>query len=149
RVRVQHLLADGTRALGDAGLPVTSGDDAQVIFRIASDGAGGVYVCWTEYVSGVYAMHLTAAGSAAPGWPADGLLVANVSLDLTEPTAIADGLGGLYVLWGDVKPGAVGPSAHARAMRLLGDGTRAPGWPAGGLLLVDRAGAFFTVLEDA
>ena len=147
RLRVQHLLADGTRGLGDEGIQVVSGDEHQVVPRIVSDGAGGVYLCWAEYLGGVYATRLTSSGAVAPGWPSEGMLVASSSLDLATPTPIADGLGGLYLLWDDEKVvGELG--SHARVVRLLADDTRAPGWPAQGILVADRP-AFMNTLDAA
>src|SRR2546428_7631250 len=46
--------------------------------RIASDGAGGAFICWVEGRNGnddLYLQRLLPSGDLAPGWPPDGVPV--------------------------------------------------------------------------
>jgi hypothetical protein len=145
---VQHLLEDGTRALGDAGRKL-AGALPQYDLRAASDGAGGMFLSWSSFTPAVFSLyiqHVTAAGAVAPGWPHQGRFV--VTPDTAEyserpaPTLLADGLGGTYLLWAEYQHG------RAYALHLLADGSRAPGWPTDGLLVVDRVSSSVE-LDDA
>ena len=67
---------------------------------------------------------------ADASWNADGNAVCTAAGAQTGPTSVTDGSGGMFVVWTDARPGAVG----FYAQRMLGDGTIAPGWPANGVL---------------
>src|SRR5690348_1765782 len=74
-VSVQHVLADGSIAPGwpAAGVVVSNTTGQQDEPCVARDGAGGVYVAWTDYRSGVsnsdiYVQRLNTLGLVAPGW---------------------------------------------------------------------------------
>jgi hypothetical protein len=106
---------------------------------IASDGAGGAFVVWTDARNGagsnddIFLQRVTASGAIAPGWPADGQAVCLASgIQLAEEIA-PDGLGGVIVAWRDNRndtPG--GTSADIYAQRVLSNGSLAPGWPVDG-----------------
>lgn len=148
RVCVQHLLADGSRALGDDGLRFGSGDKTEL--RSAADGHGGVFLSWTDEsvpeAGSRWLQHVTAAGDLAPGWsPAGRTAVEPPFPSPSRSMLLQDPLGGVYLVW-------QGRYVHGRedalALRFLADGSRAPGWPAGGLL-VAAGSETSTELEDA
>jgi hypothetical protein len=130
-IRLQHVLEDGTIAPGMPAQGTVACSLATITqlgeLRAIPDGANGAYLFWTEgvyRVSGMYyVQHVLADGKRAPGWPARGRLVSSVG-SLTVPQAVADGTGGLFVIW----PGGGG----AYSMRILADGTNAPGFSAVG-----------------
>jgi len=111
---------------------------------MALDGAGGLYAVWADFrnappgaVPGgfddeywdVYAQHVVANGSIAPGWPATGLAVCTLPEQQTYPSITAEGLGGAIVTWQDYRDFYL----QTYAQRINPDGTRAGGWPENGL----------------
>jgi len=154
-VRAQHLLADGTYAGGwpAAGLVVCSSpteagtiahfDATYAFYRESAvpDGAGGLYVAWTDHRASatdgdVYAQHVLGDGTLAPGWPVDGLAVCTAAGDQRQPVAAADGQGGLLLAWQDAR----GADRDITVQRLDAAGNAAPNWPAGGLPLCTATG---------
>ncbi len=68
-----------------------------------ADGAGGAYVGWDES-RGIYAQHLTAAGSVASGWIEGGGPVCSIT---SEPVyAATDRAGGVLFAWHDHRDGS-------------------------------------------
>ena len=86
-----------------------------------------------------------ADGSAAPGWPVDGLLVkTGVAYD-APPTFLSDGRDGILFSWRD--------AGTIKGWRYLADATLASGWPAVGLPLLDgtaqpSAGDYYLTAND-
>ena len=107
---------------------------------LASDGAVGAYVVWTDERNSptgsnddIFLQRVTASGAIAPGWPADGLALCLASGTQGAEYITPDGLGGVIVAWRDYRnqvPG--GTDADIYAQRVLADGTIAPGWPLDG-----------------
>lgn len=130
----------------------------------APDPSGGAFVFWEDLRQpdadlAVVGMRILADGTRAPGWPDDGLLVAASPGDEQEPRALADGAGGVFVTWQTMGDPA-GLDLHL--LRLTAEGTTAPGWSPGGLvvaagpgdqraasLLADGTGGVFVAWQDA
>ncbi|HTY01155.1 MAG TPA: hypothetical protein VMG09_14110, partial [Bacteroidota bacterium] len=75
-----------------------------VPFDICSDGAGGVYACWYLSTTGVlYAQWFDNTGTAH--WGANGTIVCNIGLAISNPAISADPTGGVIVAWRDVRNG--------------------------------------------
>ena len=90
----QHLTGSGAVAAGwpSTGLALCtyrtsagliryspSGRPPQPYSSVASDGAGGFYVAWSDQradAGDIYTQHVLADGTLAPGWPLNGLAVA-------------------------------------------------------------------------
>jgi len=108
---------------------------------IAPDAHGGVFAFWFEArpdSPGVYASRLQIDGSPAPGWPTPGRRVVETDRFAGASTrAVPDGSGGAYVAYWN--PFLSAPNPHLAVARLAADGSPAPGWPTGGLLLFDEA----------
>ncbi|MEO5989786.1 MAG: FlgD immunoglobulin-like domain containing protein [Candidatus Eisenbacteria bacterium] len=120
------------------GVPVCRRGEDQVTPAITGDGRGGTLVTWFE-VTGIGMQRLTSTGTVAEGWPPDGILLVNDTLQfisVDQPSIIADGDGGGYALWSDV-PTAAWPNGPwtARLQHISANGVVAPGWPEDGLLL--------------
>lgn len=99
--------------------------------RLASDGAGGIYLAsYGNSTAQIRLQHLLADGSTAPGWSPRGRRIGEAfSLEFCH--LLPDGSGGAVVVWPDLS--AAG--ARMRALRVNADTTIAAGWPAAGLLL--------------
>lgn len=156
------------------GTPVAPHPSHQVWPAVAPDGAGGAYVAWVDtrnnppgtplwaQETDLYLQRVTATGAAAPGWPADGVPVC-VAPGYQAPNGdlavIADGAGGVLVLWGDGRPYPSGVDLCLQ--RMTGSGAPAPGWPVNGIavcsandtqdgaqLVADGSGGAFVVWRD-
>lgn len=143
RLRAQHLTASGAPLWGDGGLAVVSDASGQSDARMVADGADGAFFAWMDARHGndlaIYAMRLANDGSPAAGWPAAGRLVRTSGALPQSPNLVPDGAGGLLVLWQEFETLAdQSLGLQPRLVRLLGDGSLAPGWPADGVRLVVR-----------
>lgn len=136
----QRLTRAGAPALGwpAAGLPVCTAALTQTGPQACGDGAGGLFVAWTDQTSGVagsdvYLQRVSGAGTLAPGWPAAssrGVLVSNAARKQVNPIVVSDGTGGVFVAWTDTRTGAA--LNDVALTHVLADGTFAGGWPANG-----------------
>ena len=122
-----------------AGLPVCAAADNQGSPAIVADGAGGVFVAWSDHRAGtydIYAARVTASGELAPGWLVDGTPVCVAADDQRKPQLVTDGAGGMIVGWQDHRAS----SWDLYAQRLGGDAAVAAGWAADGMPLCVAAG---------
>jgi hypothetical protein len=136
---VQRVLANGVIAPGWPGRGVLAVGEShdQYSEAIVPDSAGGAFVAWVDYRSwtanglDIYAQHVRGDGSLAPGWPTNGLPVGAAPGDQDWARMLADGAGGVFIVWEDARSGFNNTDAYAQ--HLNGDGTRVAGWPEGGL----------------
>lgn len=101
--------------------------------RVVSDGAGGLFAVWTDTRNSstgydIYAQHLGANGR--PLWAANGVEVVRVSSIQELPQLVADGAGGVIVIWHDHRVFNDGRS-HLFAQRLDANGS--PLWAPNGI----------------
>jgi hypothetical protein len=144
-IYAQHLTAAGAVAAGwpADGLAVCTDPAGQVEPRILADGAGGAIVVWGDVRRGgvpdVYAQHLLADGSLAPGWVANGVPVA---LGSGVRAVAPDGAGGFYAGSATLNPSLFDGVYYVQRFSFAG--TRSPGWPESGVQVCgasgDRAG---------
>ena len=141
-----RLDAAGSSAPGwpAAGLAVCAAEGAQPAEQaLLPDGAGGAFVAWRDDRSGgasnadIYVQRITATGTIAPGWPADGLCVCAASGIQRAPVLATDGAGGVFVAWADYRAGSY--YAEVRLSRVTGSGGLVAGWPVEGLLVATTA----------
>ncbi|MBI5170231.1 MAG: hypothetical protein HZA61_12145 [Candidatus Eisenbacteria bacterium] len=128
-IYVQRVLGNGQLAPGWPvnGLLAGTTPGEGVDPELASDGAGGAYLCWvddTYYRS--YAQHFLGSGAFAPGWPAAGVPLVDVATMGWQQTGLditADGAGHAIVAWQDLRNDAAGnPQGSIRAQKLITDG---------------------------
>ncbi len=132
------------------GIPVTRAPEDQTNHDMVSDGNGGAFIVWMDardvFVSryDIYAQHVLANGTIAPGWPADGLPLCTAPSDQVLPKIATDGAGGAIVVWEDHRAGGLWGSddglGDLYAIRVQSDGTLAPGWSTGGNLICSAPG---------
>jgi hypothetical protein len=100
----------------------------------APDASGGFFVAWCDgrdSAIDLYLQHIDIAGNLVPGWPANGLRACNAPGNQTRASAVADGSGGVFLVWDDTRTGVDQVFAH----HILSNGTIAAGWPPTGLLI--------------
>jgi len=83
---------------------------------VATGDSGAVFTTWSS--SDIYAQRVTNSGIISEGWPPDGVEVCTAANLQYEPTMIADGTGGVIVVWSDSRDGPF----DIYALRLNRDG---------------------------
>ena len=137
-VYVQHLGGDGAPAPGWPvnGLAICQAVGEQLLFSMAPDGTGGVYLAWEDYRAGavadIYGHHVLADGSLAAGWPADGLAICDFLGHQGDPELVPDGGSGVFCVWTDARTSAFS-KRDVYAQHLLLDGSAAAGWADDGM----------------
>jgi hypothetical protein len=141
-----HLLRRGPGGASPAGWPVEG-----VAFRVpdapmsgivaADDGAGGILIAWLESSTSGNELRLqrmTRSGTTAAGWPAAGVVVNDAPGAHSDLRIAADGTGGAFVAWRDMRSD---PEGDVFALRVLADGTFDPAFPANGSAIAMLPGA--------
>lgn len=114
--------------------PNPNGNGYLYDIKTVSDGVGGVYYVWTDSRGGfrVRAQHLTATGGLAPGWMADGMVIASGANRQDSPSADTDAAGGLFVAWSEIVSTT---ASFIRAQHIVDSGVGDPAWPTTGILV--------------
>jgi hypothetical protein len=132
-LHAQRIGADGSLRWA-TGIVVASGialgEHLNVIVTdrpaMCSDGAGGIYLAWSDTRSGVarpYVTRLDGAGHLVAPWPSGGLAASSMGAHGFPPLLAPDASGGVFVAW------RAGP---VTVTHLLADGSRVVTWPAEG-----------------
>jgi len=105
---------------------------------IASDGADGVIITWTDYRSStdfnIYAQRVGPSGAIV--WVVDGVVMNNnVAYAQIDPMIVSDGLGGAIISWTDYRTGT---TADIYAQRV--NTTGAVQWTATGVIICTAVG---------
>ena len=104
-IYAQRVNAAGTTLWAANGVPVCAETSVQNGPTAAADGAGGVFVAWTDSrtsaatLSDIYAQHISSAG--APLWALAGVSVCASTWAQLNPTVARDGIGGVDIAWED------------------------------------------------
>jgi hypothetical protein len=101
----QRIRADGTAAWAQGGVPVMLlAGSTQRQSAIATDGAGGAIIAWSDNRSGNYdirVQRLSAAGNRL--WDTTGVLLCSATGTQDTPEIVSDGRGGAVVSWRDFR----------------------------------------------
>ena len=136
-IYAQHLDHSGKTVPGwpSTGLRVSMDSHTQDAPVLASDGTGGLFVCWNDLrifnYAQQYMSHISANGTIDVRWPATGQ-------GLTQGTSnhysqlFSDGAGGIYAVFVDGRDYNVTNVLDIYAQRLSGAGIPVTGWPASG-----------------
>jgi hypothetical protein len=136
----QRVLGSGQIALGWPllGVEITNSAAWLEAQGACPDGAGGVYVAWSNHLNSAgvgYVQHLASDGTVAPGWPSAGQLAIGVPLTNSSIQGLyPDGQGGVLIV-----SYASGPNTPTNsrlfAARFRADGSHPSGWPPEGVPL--------------
>ena len=122
-------------------LPICTAANQQTIPQVATDMAGGAFITWQDFRSGVdsdiYAQRVLASGVADPGWAVNGRAVCAIAASQFVPRIVSDAAGGAIIAWGDRRNGS---TSDIYAHHLLQNGTVDPVWPANGLPVCTAGG---------
>ena len=131
----QHVLASGRVDPGwpAQGTALCTAPGPQTSPKIASDGASGAIVTWTDFRLGganadIFAQHLLGSGVVDTAWPTNGRALSRAAGSQLDPTIVSDHARGAIVTWSDARDGQF----DIYAQRVLDSGAIAPGWPADG-----------------
>ena len=120
----QHLDKDGKRLWKAGGVRASSNNLEQRTPVIASDGAGGIIIAWSEFLAGnqgatddLYAQRINASGQVM--WGADGAPICTAPIAQRHPGIASDGNGGAIIAWSD---GRNNNSYSIYAQRVSGGG---------------------------
>ena len=121
-IYIQHLNDAGKRSWTADGIAVCTAPGDQMLPALASDGAGGVIVCWQDgrgATNAIFAQRINASG--AMQWTAVGVAVCTASGAQEAPRMVSDGSDGVIVVWEDHRGGA---SADIYGQRINASGAR-------------------------
>ena len=140
-IYAQHVLAGGgvDPAWPADGRAICTASALRQDPVIASDGAGGAIVAWTDHrgtTSDIYAQRVLSSGSVDPAWPVDGAALVTDLLDQSQAQIVADGSGGAVVAWLDSRSGNFDIYSH----HVLATGLADPAWPVNGRAVCVAAG---------
>jgi hypothetical protein len=134
-IYAQRISGDGAPLWTSGGIPLCAAAGNQDGVRIMPDGSGGAVAVWQDGRDGsidIYAQRIDGDGS--PLWEANGVAVCAIAADQIQPSAVADGAGGIIVAWSDYRGG----EADIMAQRLDASGSEI--WQAGGVALCASTG---------
>jgi hypothetical protein len=121
------------------GVPVCVARGSQYGVSMATDGAGGAIVAWTDFRGGgqgdIYAQRITSAGELA--WGTDGVPVCVNRASQAGPAVATDGNGGALVIWQDGR----GADRDLYVQHLTSGGESVAGATSGGTALITATGA--------
>jgi hypothetical protein len=125
-IYAQRLNASGVSQWGTNGVALCDTANEQYAPHLISDGAGGAFVVWGDFRTGmgqIYAQKINSSG--APQWAAKGVLVCTAPADQFGGVITSDGAGGAIVAWYDFRNGLDDVFAQrlaaATGARLWGD----------------------------
>jgi hypothetical protein len=108
-IYAQRITAEGAVSWTADGVAICTDTHGQYEYAIASDGAGGAIVTWTDYRNAhtnIYAQRISAAGMVQ--WPADGVAICTAGDGQSAPAIVSDGAGGAIIAWMDQRVGGWG-----------------------------------------
>ena len=120
-ISAQHLTESGVLdpQWPSAGLVLCAAAGEQGSPVIASDGAGGAIVAWSDFRNGtdydLYMTRVLASGTLAPGWPADGRPLCAAAGHQLKPVLASVAKGIVVAAWEDSRGGS---ESDVRALRI-------------------------------
>ena len=107
-IYAQRINGSGVVQWTANGVAISTAPNDQASPTIASDGADGAIITWTDLRSGtdydIYAQRIN--GSGAVQWTADGVAICTATNEQLYPTIVSDGAGGAIITWYDFRSGS-------------------------------------------
>jgi hypothetical protein len=140
-VYAQRVNATGAPQWAANGVVVCSATSWQQVPQIASDGANGAVLCWSDNRSGtpdVFVQRINGIGVKL--WPAPGVQACTGGGAVVRgaPALVSDGTGGAIVAWQDARSGAGSEDLYAR--HFLATGLADTAWTASGVVVSTASG---------
>jgi hypothetical protein len=121
-IYAQRVSAAGVPLWTSDGVGVCVAAGEQTFPVIASDGAGGAIISWSDTRSGsaahIYVQRVSAAGATL--WTGNGVAICLAANDQTHPTVVSDDLGGAIVTWTDYRNGIGNVDIYAQRVNAAG-----------------------------
>jgi hypothetical protein len=106
-VYAQRISSTGVPTWTANGVAICTAAADQAFTMLVSDGAGGAIIAWQDARNGidwdVYARRVNSAGTVQ--WAANGVPVCTATAGQTGPEPVADGAGGVMIVWVDARSG--------------------------------------------
>ena len=157
-IYAQRVNAGGAVQWAANGVAISTAANNQLYPAAASDGAGGALIAWEDNRSGtsydIYAQRVNSAGVTQ--WSPNGLSFCTSPNDQTSPQLLADGAGGVFMVWQDYRS-ATNYDIYAQHVTSGGlaswtlNGlavTTAPGDQSNPAFVTDRSGGIIVVWQD-
>jgi hypothetical protein len=123
----------------------TANRGANMLPKIASDGAGGAYVCWEDARNGnnydIFAQYVDSSGTVR--WQKNGLAIAAYPLGQEYPRITESGNGDAFIAWEDSRSN-INTFVYAQRVNKHGDLL----WGEGGKKVSEESGLFISLHND-
>ena len=101
-IYLQHISSDGTPLWAENGIIICNASKEQCHPEICSDGEGGVFITWYDFILGpsygpIYVQKVDSNGGIM--WKHNGIAITNESHTTHSPVICNDGDGGAFVVW--------------------------------------------------
>lgn len=123
-IYAQRMLANGTAAWQENGLPVTTANSIQDAHTADTDGHGGMIIAWRDNQTGnpdIRAQRITIDGRMAWG-NGEPIIVCGYQSAQEQPKLCPDGSGGVFMSWVDDR-GGIQTNKDIYAQHITQDGT--------------------------
>ncbi|MCG3117956.1 MAG: hypothetical protein ALAOOOJD_00081 [bacterium] len=131
----QKIDAAGLPQWGLLGVTICKAANDQTNAQMIGDGSGGIFVAWEDRRSGKMDIYAQAAETNGQiRWQSDGVGIAVVTQEQTQPQIVSDGSGGLICVWTDER----NAGTNIVAQRLDKNGKAQ--WEANGLFITPEGG---------
>ena len=143
-----RLTATGSTAPAwpDTGVWLSAKPELKFLNALVPDGSGGAIAAWLGQRIGL--QRVTAAGTIAPGWAADGIPAGNGPDTQGYPWLAPAFDGGAFVGWNDARNTVADPRSAPFLLRITGDASIAGGWPTDGLGIPNPLGFIGDLIAD-
>ncbi len=117
-IYAQKVNTSGVTQWISNGIPICTADLLQISQQMIADGSGGAIISWEDRRTerDIYAQRVNTSGSIQ--WPANGMVVCDVTGIQTEPQLLARASGGALFVWTDSRNGS--PDIFAQGIDAAG-----------------------------
>jgi hypothetical protein len=124
-IYAQRVNASGVAQWAANGIAICTANGSQGNVCVVSDGGTGAIICWNDFrynvANDIFCQKINAAGVSQ--WTADGVPVCTAFNDQAQSQAIADGAGGMIMVWLDYRNGAGFSTKDIYAQKINASGT--------------------------